>query len=465
MLYAVTGVVLARMLSQEDFGLVGAVLVFQAFALLIIDGGFSYAIMQRKEPSQLDYSSVFWFNIGISVLLYIILYLCAPLIALCFQNDPRLIPLSRVMFLSLILNASASAQIYRQMKNMEVRIVAVANSISLAAGGITGIALALTGFGAWAIVWQSIASSAVKSLVMWTSTHWHPSCSFSWQSLRSYMGTGARMMLTSFLNTVFLNIYSFFIGNRAGLSSLGYYTQSDKWSKMGVMSLSQVLTSSFLPALSKVQDDTQRFTAMVQKMNRFTAYFLFPCLLGLCLMATPIFHLLFGTKWDPSILLFQLLLVRGIFVVLNSLFSNYILVKGHSGTLVRLEVIRDAAALAALFITLPSLAIELPTDPVYGIRILLIGQLIATVLAWCVTLYYTVRLTAIPVRTYLANMAPYLIETLAILPLMWLGSLLSPVPILTLIIEAAIGLSLYLAVNAVLNSTIQKEIINQVRGR
>ena len=253
-LYAVTGIVLARVLSQEDFGLVGATLVFQAFASLFIDSGFSYALIQRKNPTQVDYSTVLWFNIGIATLIYAILWVCAPLIAWCFQNDPRIIPLSRVMFLSFILNASAIVQTNRLMKKMDVKMIAISNSIGLIISGAIGILLALNGYGAWAVVWQTISLAAIKSATLWFTSHWLPSLTFSWNALKSFFNVGSGMMITSFLNTLFQNIYSFFIGNRVGLVSLGYYTQSDKWSKMGVMSITQILTSSFLPVLSQVQD-------------------------------------------------------------------------------------------------------------------------------------------------------------------------------------------------------------------
>ena len=234
-LYAITGVVLARLLTTEEFGLVGAILVFQAFASLLVDSGFSYALIQRKNPSQTDYSTVLWFNMAVAGALYVILYFCAPLIADCFQGDRRLIPLSRVMFLSFIINASAIVQTNRLMKRMDVKMVAISNSIGLGVAAGVGIALAVGGFGAWAIVWQTITLGAVKSAVLWTAERWRPTFVFSWAALRSYFGVGSRMMATSFLNTLFLNIYSFFIGHRAGLAPLGYYSQSDKWSKMGIM--------------------------------------------------------------------------------------------------------------------------------------------------------------------------------------------------------------------------------------
>ena len=177
--YAVTGIVLARVLTQEDFGLVGATLVFQAFASLFVDSGFSYALIQRKNPTQVDYSTVLWFNIGIATLIYIVLWFCAPLIAWCFQNDPRIISLSRVMFISFIINATAIVQTNRLMKKMDVKMIAISNTIGLIISGIVGITLALTGYGAWAIVWQTITLALIKSLILWLTSHWLPSMTLS----------------------------------------------------------------------------------------------------------------------------------------------------------------------------------------------------------------------------------------------------------------------------------------------
>ena len=464
-LYAVTGVVLARLLSTDDFGLVGAVLVFQAFASLLVDSGFSYALIQRKQPTQTDYSTVLWFNLAVAVAIYAVLYFCAPFIADCFQGDRRLIPLSRVMFLSFILNASAIVQTNRLMKRMDVKMVAVSNSLGLVVAAVVGIWLAVTGYGAWAIVWQTITLAAVKSLVLWTTQRWLPSPVFSWAALRSFLGIGSRMMLTSFLNTLFLNIYSFFIGNRVGMTPLGYYTQSDKWSKMGIMSLSQVLTSSFLPTLSAVQDDSERFLRACSKMNRFTAYLLFPAMIGLMVTATPIFHTLFGTKWDPSIILFQLLLFRGIFTVLIGLYNNFLLARGHARTIMWMEVLRDSVALAALFATLPFMADTRPGNPVWGLEILLWGQIAASVVTWAATLIFTVKKTGATLWNFLRDLAPYLCLTLAIVPVMMLlGSVIAN-PLLALLAEGAVALALYIGANALADSQIQRDALYFLRHK
>lgn len=459
LLYALTGIVLARMLSQEDFGLVGAVLIFQAFASLLIDSGFSYALIQRKSPTRLDYSTILWFNIGVAVVIYVILWFCAPLIARCFQDDPRLIGLSRVMFLVFIINAAAIVQTNRLVKKMDVRMVAVSNSVGLVAGAAVGITLALYGFGAWAIVWQNIAMATVKTSILWVTGKWLPMMKFSFAALRSYSTVGSGMMFTSFLNTVFQNIYSFFVGNRVGLASLGYYTQGDKWSKMGVTSISHVLTSSFLPVLSAVQDDPERFRRLCSKMNRFTAYLVFPALIGLIVIAEPVFHLLFGIKWDPSIILFQLLLVRGIFFVITSLYNNFLLALGRSGVIVKLELLRDTVAIAALVASLPFIAESTPDDPVYGLTLMLWGQVAASVISWVATLIVAARAVGSPVISFLSDLLPYAVMTVAITPLMFWAMSFTATPPAMILVSAAIAIALYLGVNALLGSKIQKEVL------
>jgi O-antigen/teichoic acid export membrane protein len=464
-LYAVTGIVLARLLSQEDFGLIGAVLVFQAFASLFVDSGFSYALIQRKAPTRLDYSTVLWFNLAVACTIYVVLFFCAPFIADCFQGDQRLIPISRVMFLSFILNATAIVQTNRLMKKMDVKMVAVSNSIGLIAGAVVGIWLAVAGYGAWAIVWQTLALNFTKSLVLWLTSGWYPLMRFSLSSLRSFFAVGSGMMASSFLNVLFQNIYSFFIGNRVGLAPLGYYTQADKWSKMGISSLSQVLTSSFLPALSEVQDDAERFSRVTSKMNRFTSYLLMPAMGFLIVMATPIFHCLFGEKWDASIVLFQLLLLRGVFTVLTSLYNNYVIALAKTKLVVAMEVLRDGAAMIFLVATLPVIAMTRGGDVVYGIKLLLIGQIIASFISWLVMVIKTAPISGRSVGSFLGDSLPYLVQTLVIMIALWAESLLIANCWLLLLVQASTCLALYLGINMVLNSKIQKEVLLFLRGK
>ena len=397
-LYGVVGVVLANELSQEDFGLVGALFVFQAFALIFADSGFGAALLQKKNPTEEDYSTVFWFNLVVSVGIYWILWFGAPLIADIFQGDRRLIPLSKVMFLTFVLNALGIVQTNRLMKRMDVRMIAVANVVGQTVGGALGIALALGGFGAWALVWQSVVQAGLRTGVLWASSGWRPTCWIKMESLRQIWRIGLSVFSSAMLSAVFLNIYSFVIGAAYSLKSLGVYTQADKWSKMGSASLSQVLTATFIPLLSRVQDSEDDYRRYVRRINRFTAFILFPAMIGLAAIGRDLFHTLFGEKWDAAIIMFQILTIRGIFIVLVSLYGNYMLAKGYGKRLFKIEVIKDVAIAVAIVATIFEGSVDW----------LVWGQLWASVGAWIVVVRMTSRAIGYGVRNMIADLVPFL---------------------------------------------------------
>lgn len=452
-LYAVTGVVLANVLSKSDFGLVGAMLVFQAFASLFVDSGFSSALIQKKTPTETDYCTVFYFNLAMSVAIYAVLWFCAPLIADIF-GDERLVSLSRVMFLSFILNATAIVQTNRLMKQMTVARVAIGNTLGLVVSGAVGIWMAFAGYGAWAIVWQTIVLAAVKSLFLWLTTGWVPRSRFSMASLRSVFSVGSGVMMSSFLNTVSLNVYSFIIGAYYNLVKLGCYTQADKWSKMGVMSISQILTSSFLPVLSGCQDDAERFCRMMRKMNRFTAYLVFPLMLLLITAAEPIFHILFGTKWDEAIVMFQILAARGIFVVLTSLYNNYILALGKSRSLIVYEIVKDVLMVAAIVVTIP-----------LGVEAMIWGQLAASVIFYVYAIFEAGHLTGYRPSLMVLDAVPYAAIACVAMAAQWgvwyaVGNAWA-----SLLLQTAVGLGVYYLANRLLHSKIQDEVLGFVLRR
>lgn len=452
-LYAVTGIVLANVVSKEEFGIVGAILVFQAFASLLIDSGFSTALIQRKNPNNTDYSTVFWFNMGVSVALYAVLWFCAPWIDALFHAGGRLVPLSRVMFLTFILNAAAIVQTNRLMKQMTVKMVAVSNVIGLTVSGIVGVWLALSGYGAWAIVWQSIVLAAVKSGILWLSSSWKPSAEFSMSSLRSIFSVGAGVMASSFLNTIFQNIYSFIIGAHYNLVQLGNYSQADKWSKMGVMSLSQVFTASFLPLLSAKQDDRREYERMMSKTNRFTSYITFFAMGLLLVCSTQIFHIFFGTKWDSAILMFQLLVVRGIFTVITTLYNNYIISCGASRKYVYSEIVKDVSTVIAIAVTIP-----------FGITWLVAGQVFAGAVYYCYALYLVGKVTGCSRVALVKDALPYLaLSVVSLAPAVVLAHFIANAWLL-FVLQVIVAAGAYLLMNKLLRSKIQDDVLEYALG-
>jgi O-antigen/teichoic acid export membrane protein len=453
-MYAVVGVVLANILSKEDFGLVGVILVFQAFAILFVDSGFGAALLQKKEATNDDYSTVFWFNTGVSVLIYIILWFCAPLIAQIF-HDERLVALSRVMFTSFILNALSIVQTNRLMKRMDVKMISLSNLCGLIVSGGVGIILALSGYGAWALVWQTVILAFIKGAWLWITGGWMPTLSFKRDSLRNIWKVGISVFSTSFLNTCCLYAYSFIIGAYYNLRALGVYTQADKWSKMGSASLSQILTATFVPMLSRFQDDRDKFLTLTGKINRLCAFMVFPFMGGLIVMAEPIFHLLFGNKWDEAIPLFQILTARGILVILISLYNNYILALGYAKKLVSTEIIKDILIIAAILATIKSGSVE----------ILVWGQFLATLVTFIIILFITHRAIGYKISKTLSDNAPYFILTAAIMAGISLIPKLVNSPAIILLAEAVAGAGIYYIVLKLAGSAILKEAQEYALGR
>lgn len=454
-LYAVTGVVLANVLSKEDFGLVGALLVFQAFANLFVDSGFGSALLQQKNPTQRDYSTVFWFNLAVSILVYVVLFFCAPLIADIFQGDKRLIPLSKVMFIAFVLNGLGMVQTTRLMKTMNVRMIAVANMLGLVISGGLGIGLALGGFGAWALVWQTVTLCAVKSAWLWITGHWKPLFGFWTDSLKKMWRVGLSVFSTSSLNTFFLYIYSFVVGAFYSLSALGVYTQADKWSKMGSASISQILTSSFVPVLARVQDNGPEFRRYMKRVNRFAAFVVFPVLVGIAAVGAPLFHLLFGTKWDAAIPLFQILSVRGIFVVLISLYNNYLLALGYGRRMVAVEIVKDGLILAAI----------LGTVWAHSVELLVWGQLAASFLTWIVVLLITCRATGYGRMAMLRDLLPFAIIA-ALMGLAAVTAGLLPLhPAIILLVAVTGGILIYILLARMLRLPELRESLAYIRKK
>jgi len=432
-LYAVVGIVLANILSEKDFGLVGLLLGFQAFANLFVDSGFNNALLQKKEPTEDDYSTVFWFNLSMATAIYIVLFFCAPLIARSFHNETILIPLSRVLFLTFVLNALSIVQTNRLMKRMDVRQLAVANSLALVVSGIVGVWLALTGGGVWALVWQYVILSAVKTAWLWITGKWVPRTRFSIASLRKIFKVGISVFSSSMLNTLCLQIYTFVIG-ALNFNLLGVYTQADKWSKMPSASLTQIFSASFVPLLSKVQDDLATFHRYMSKVARFTGFVLFPAMTGIAVIGAPLFHTLFGHKWDAAIPVFQILTIRGIFVVLASLLYNYILSIGAARHIFQPEVVKDILTLIAIAATMWT----------GNLTLIVMGQLAASALTFFIMLGSVRKATGYRPLRLLADLLPSLLLSAAMALPALLCLALPVIPLLKLLVMIAAGGATYI---------------------
>ena len=451
--YAVVGIILANTLFPEDFGLIHIIIVFSAFLSVFIDSGFTVALIQRRNITDRDYNTIFFFNLSASIVLYLLLFFLAPLIAVWFE-DARLVPLSRTMFLTVIIQAFGLVQSSILMRNMHMKAFAISNIVPLLISGTIAVILALNGYGPWALVAQALALATTRSILLWMQNSWRPRIQFDKTSFLSLYSTGKNMFLTSFTGTLFQNLYPLIIAAWYSIRDLGYYAQADRWSKMGYTALGQAFGQSLFPALSSIQDDPERMRRVFGKTNRTAAYLSFPFFLGLIVIATPLFHVLFGTKWDASIPLFQLLLVKGIFFVFTTLMTNYLIAQGKIKTVFHFELMKNGVILLAILLTV---RISIPA--------LVAGQAAAGLIHYIIALIITSRVTHYSIKQQLKDILPYILIGGSVCALLTLVPIITGNPYYQLALQIATGFLVYTGINKALRSTIQQDIFAMIGNK
>ena len=302
----ISGIVLARLLTPHDYGVVGMLVIFLALARTFIDGGFGSALIQKKQPTSEDYSTILYWNLGLSVTLYAILYACAPLVARFYDLD-LLCDVLRVQGLVLIINAVRIVQRNQLRKRLEFKKIAYVNVTANAIALVVTIYLAWKNWGVWALVVQQLLVSVITTSLYWITAKWYPSLVFSVKSFKELFSFGGFILLSNLFNTLCNNIQGLLIGKIYKSSTLGYYSKASSTESYASTFISNVLSQISYPVMSEVQNDKTRMISILKRFIGASAYITFPLLLLLMLLAKPIFVLLYSDKWLTSVPYFQIL--------------------------------------------------------------------------------------------------------------------------------------------------------------
>lgn len=330
LLNLVFGIFLARLLSPSDYGLVGMLTIFSLIATSLQESGFMSGLTRKEKATAEDYNAVFWFNVLCSLSVYALLWVCAPLIARWF-NEPVLVPLGRLVFLSFVFSSFNTALRAWLFRNMRVRQMAVTNIASLTLSGLTGVTLALNGFAYWGIAVQNLTYCFCMTLGSWYFSEWHPSWRLDFRPLRGMIGFSSRLLATNIFTHVNNNLFSIFFGRLYGEKAVGYYNQANKWTTMGHSMLTGMIWSVTQPLFARLSyDEPERITAVFRKMLRLTAFLSFPALFGLSLVAPEFITIAITEKWLPAARLMQILCIGGAFVPVTTFYSNFIVSQGKS---------------------------------------------------------------------------------------------------------------------------------------
>jgi len=340
----VANIVLARLLSPDDFGCIGMLAIFITLSATFIDGGFGSALIQKKEPTDEDYSTIFYWNLLLSVFLYGILFFTAPLIAR-FYELPLLSSVLRVEGLVLIINALSIIQNNRLRKQLKFKKLALIDITSAILSILITIILAANGFGIWALVAQQLLLCSISTLLLWILGHWHPRLVFSWTSFKELFNFGFFILLANLVNTFCNNIQGLLIGKIYNSSTMGYYSQGKKLEELSSTSISNVVDRVAYPILAESQNDKPRMIHMLSQFITSLAYLTIPLMLLFILVAKPLIVLIYSAKWLPSVHYFQILCIAGIAISLQGINYYAVAAVGKSGKLLLWTLIKRGIGL------------------------------------------------------------------------------------------------------------------------
>lgn len=345
----VSNIVLARMLTPEDYGCIGMLAIFIVVSNTFVDGGFGSALIQKKDPTQEDYSTIFWWNIFISSVLYGVLYLSAPFIAE-FYHMELLSSILRVQGIVLIINSLNIIQTNQLRKQLKFKRLANVTIIAHIIAAVSAIILAWKGWGVWALVAQQIIASSFISILLWILNKWMPDFSFSKESFKQLFSFGSFILISNLINTFCNNIQGLLIGRFFSPAIMGYYTQARKLEEIASQSFSSVVDQVSYPVLSKFQNDNNAMKSVLQKLMISLSFVTFPMMLILILVAEPLIILLYGEQWLNSVPYFQILCVAGIAICLQGILYYAVASKGKSKDLFVWTIIKRSVGLLAMVI-------------------------------------------------------------------------------------------------------------------
>ena len=358
----VVSIVLARLLMPEDYGTIALVTVFTTIMQVFVDSGLGTALIQKKDADDLDFSSVFYFNFVVCIILYLVMFFAAPLIA-SFYNMPELTPVVRVISLTIVFSGVKGVQQSYVSRNMLFKRFFYATLGGTIFSAFLGIAMAYAGFGVWAIVAQQLSNTAIDTLILWITVKWRPKLMFSWNRLKGLLSFGWKVLCSALLDTVYGNLRNLLIGKIYSSSDLAFYNQGDKFPKLIVSNINTSIDSVLLPAMSKEQDDKDRVKKMTRRSIMVSCYIMAPLMIGLASCASNVVTIVLTEKWLPCVFFLQIFCITYMFFPIHTANLNAIKAMGRSDLFLKMEIWKKVIGmillLSTMFISVKAMAYSL----------------------------------------------------------------------------------------------------------
>lgn len=434
----VVQIVLARLLLPEEYGTIALLGIFIAFANVFVQYGFNTALIQKKNASETDFSSIFYLSIVVAGFLYVMLFFSAPFIA-NFYEDPMLMPLLRVLALTLFFGALNSIQNAIVARNLEFKKLFYSSLGAIVGSGIVGIAMAYQGYGTWSLVAQQLSNQLIIATILWFTVKWRPKLLFSVDSVKSLFSFGWKLLVSALIDMLYMNSQSLIIGKIYSPSMLGYFNRGQQFPSIIVTNINGSIQSVMLPALASQQDDKRRVKEMVRRAIVTSSFFIFPMMVGLAVIAESLVMILLTDKWLPCVPFLQIFCASYALWPIHTANLQAINALGRSDIFLKLEIIKTIVGLAILGVSI-----------FYGVYAIALGVLISGIIGTFINAYPNLKLLNYSYLQQLKDIMPSLILSLVMGAVIYCFSWFNLNPGLTLIIQVCVGLILYFGMAKIL---------------
>lgn len=408
------GVLIARILLPEDYGVVVALNIFLAVAQAFIDSGFGQALIRKNDRTQEDFDTVFLFNVAVSLFFAAAFFLAAPVIA-SFFDSPLLIPVTKIVSLTLVVNALGAVQGTILVIELDFRKKAVISMVTITAVGALGLWMAYRGFGVWALVAQSVAGPTVRTVLQWLAVRWIPRFRFSVKSFRSMFSFGSRILATGLIDTVWGNLYNLVIGKVFAPASLGLYNRAESFASFPSSNIYGLVQGVLFPSLCKLQNERERLRNCYRQFIRLSSYIVFPMMTGLAAVADPFIHLILKDQWSGAIPLMQILCFALISYPLNAINITFPNILGHSEMYLRQVIVNKGVELVVLLATVP-----------FGLMAMCLGRVLCSCVCLVLNTSGTRKLVDYGLRKQLGDVGSMALHSLLMGVLTYLAVLFIP---------------------------------------
>lgn len=448
----IVSIVLARLLAPEDYGVIALVTVFTTILQVFIDSGLGTALIQKKDADDLDFSSVFYFNLIVCLTLYGVMFLAAPLIAK-FYSNPIYVPLVRVLSLTLIISGVKGIQQSYVSRHMIFKRFFFSTLGGTLVSAVVGIVLAYAGFGVWALVAQYLCNAAIDTMILWITVPWRPKFIFSWNRLKGLLSYGWKLLVSSLLDTGYNNLRSLLIGKIYSSSDLAYYNQGDKFPNVIVSNINTSIDSVLLPTMSDAQDNHIAVKNMTRRAIMTSIYIMAPLMMGLAFCAEPVVSLVLTDKWLPCVPYLRIFCITYMFWPIHTANLNAIKAMGRSDLFLRLEIAKKVVGMILLLATMR-----------ISVMAIACSMIVSSVTSQIINSYPNWKLLGYSYLEQLQDIIPSILLAVGMGVIVSLISLLSLGNLATLLLQILIGGVIYIAGSALFKLESFEYLLQTIRS-